>query len=300
MVLEYVAIGLGLVLVSMSVKIIRPIEEGVVERFGKWRRNMTPGLHIIIPFVDRMIKVNLTERMVDIQPQTVITKDKLNTVVDAVVYYKVNDVKKVLYNVDDHQTQLVSLARTTLRAVIGKMTLAEANEDRARINSSVEGVLDKETASYGVEVLRVELQKIDPPEDVQDSMNKVVKAEQEKIAAKDLATARETEADGIRRAEIKKAEGVKRATILQAEGTAQAKVAIAEAEAQKIKLENEAIQKYFKNEAQTYKALKTIENAFKSGTKFVIDSKSNLINVMNDLAGTNVVPVTMPEKKRKS
>ena len=112
-----------------------------------------------------MIKVNITELMVDVEPQTVITRDKLNAIVDAVVYYKIMDVKKSVYNVDDHRAQLTSLARTTLRAVIGKMTLTEANENRDDINMKVEKVLDKETDSYGVEVLRVEIQKIEPPED---------------------------------------------------------------------------------------------------------------------------------------
>ena len=166
------------------------------------------------------------------------TKDKLNAIVDAVVYYKIHDPVKATYNVDDHRIQLVSLARTTLRAVIGKMTLTEANENRDEINKQIEEILDKETNSYGVEVLRVELQKIEPPMDVQDSMNKVVKAEQEKIAAMDLASAAEIKADGERRAEIKKAEGVRQAYILKAQGEAQAKVALANAEAEKIKIEN--------------------------------------------------------------
>jgi regulator of protease activity HflC (stomatin/prohibitin superfamily) len=156
-----------------------------------------------------MRKVNITERMVDIQPQTVITKDKLNAIVDAIVYYQIKDVKKSEYNVDNHRKQLSSLARTTLRAVMGKMTLTEANENRDDINQRIEKVLDKETDSYGVEVLRVEIQKIEPPHDVQVSMNQVVKAEQEKIAAINFANATETRADGERRAEIKKAEGVR-------------------------------------------------------------------------------------------
>ena len=161
-----------------------------------------------------MYRVNITEQMVDIPPQMVITKDKLNAQVDAVVYYQIKDVKASIYNVDDHRRQLTSLARTTLRAVVGNMTLTNANEKRSDINEKVESVLDKETSSYGVEVLRVEIQKIEPPEDVQDSMNKVVKAEQEKIAAMDMATAAETRADGEKRAEIKRAEGVKRGLIL--------------------------------------------------------------------------------------
>jgi len=156
-------------------KTVRPTERGIIERFGKFRRLKEAGLTWIIPNIDKMYKVNITEQMVDVLPQMVITKDKLNAEVDAVVYYQIIDVKASMYNVDDHKSQLTSLARTTLRAVIGNMTLTDANEKRGDINERVEKVLDKETKSYGVEVLRVEIQKIEPPADVQDAMNKVVK-----------------------------------------------------------------------------------------------------------------------------
>jgi regulator of protease activity HflC (stomatin/prohibitin superfamily) len=229
-----------------------------------------------------MIKVNITERMVDVQPQTVITRDKLNAIVDAVVYYQIKDVKKAVYNVDDHRSQLTSLARTTLRAVIGKMTLTEANENRDDINTKVEAILDKETDSYGVEVLRVEIQKIQPPKDVQEAMNKVVKAEQEKIAAQDLATALETKADGERRAEIKRAEGIKKAKILKAEGHARS-----------IQLVNEAANKYFKGNAQILKKLETVEKSLRHNSKIVVSSDSELVNVVGNMAGV------LPLKKKK-
>jgi len=183
----------ALIILFSGFKTVRPIEKGVIERFGKFQRIKDAGLTWIIPTIDKMYKVNITEQMVDVMPQMVITKDKLNAEVDAVVYYQIKDVKASLYNVDDHRAQLTSLARTTLRAVIGNMTLTDANEKRSEINSQVETVLDKETNSYGVEVLRVEIQKIQPPPDVQEAMNKVVKAEQEKIAAMDIATATEQE-----------------------------------------------------------------------------------------------------------
>ncbi len=278
----------------LGIRIIRPVEKGVIERFGKYIGTVEQGFHWIIPIVDRMLKINITEQMVDIEPQTVITKDKLNAVVDAVVYYQIKDPVKSMYNVDDHQSQLTSLARTTLRSVIGKMTLTEANENRDDINIKVEEVLDKETESYGLEVLRVEIQTIDPPRDVQDAMNKVVKAEQEKIAAQDLATAKETEADGARRAEIKKAEGIKQALILEAEGRSEAIIKVAAAKAKEIQLVNESITKYFKNEAQTYKKLETTAQSLEKGTKYVIDSKSNITNVISDVSG--VTPIIMEKK----
>ena len=198
-----------------------------------------------------------------------------------------------MYNVDDHESQLTSLARTTLRAVIGKMSLSAANEERDKINSQVEKILDKETDAYGVDILRVELQSIDPPSDVQKSMNEVVKAEQEKVAAKDLATAAETKADGVRRAEIKKAEGEKQAAILEADGRAQAIKKVADAKAKEIEVINQSIQKNFKGEAQTYKKLETAENALKNGTKYVVDTNKDLSLVLSEVAGIT------PIKKRK-
>lgn len=295
--LTWLIIIVLIVLFFAGFRIVRPIERGLIELFGKYVKTVDQGLNWIIPFFEKIIKVNITEQMVDVQPQTVITKDKLNAVVDAVVYYKINDVKKSVYNVDDHEAQLTSLARTTLRAVIGKMTLTEANENRDDINSKVETVLDKETDSYGVEVLRVEIQKIEPPQDVQESMNKVVKAEQEKIAAMDLASATETKADGERRAEIKRAEGFKQGEILKAEGEAQAIVNVAKAKAEQIKLVNESLNKYFRGDAQIYKKLEVTQESLKNASKYVIDSKSNLVNVMSDVSGVKIVP--MEKKKTK-
>lgn len=287
----WVIIVLLVIVFFAGIRIVRPVERGLIERFGKYTRTADQGFNWILPIVYKMIKVNITERMVDVQPQTVITKDKLNAIVDAVVYYQIMDVKKSVYNVDDHRSQLTSLARTTLRAVIGKMTLTEANENRDDINKKVETVLDKETDSYGVEVLRVEIQKIEPPKDVQMAMNNVVKAEQEKIAAKDFANAAETRADGERRAEIKKAEGVKQGLILRAEGEAQAIVQVADAKAKEIKLVNESLNKYFKKDAQVYKKLETTAESLRNGTKFVIDSKSKISSVVTDVSGVPIVPL---------
>jgi regulator of protease activity HflC (stomatin/prohibitin superfamily) len=227
--------------------------------------------------------------MVDVLPQMVITKDKLNAQVDAVVYYQIKDVKASIYNVDDHRAQLTSLARTTLRAVIGNMTLTDANEKRSDINEKVEVVLDKETNSYGVEVLRVEIQKIEPPPDVQDSMNKVVKAEQEKIAAMDMATATETRADGEKRAEIKKAEGVRQGLILSAEGKAESIRLVATADAQKIKVVNEAAQKYFVGNAQILKKIEAVEISLKENTKILVDT-DRVQTVVTEAAGVTPIP----------
>src|SRR4030066_217044 len=156
---------IGIVLASVGllffiftgVRTVRPTQKGIIERFGKYIRTKEQGLTWIIPLIEKMYRVNITEQMIDIPPQMVITQDKLNASVDAVVYYRIKDVKASIYNVDDHRSQLMSLARTTLRAVIGNMTLTDANENRASINEKVELVLDKETDSYGEK--RAEIKK---------------------------------------------------------------------------------------------------------------------------------------------
>jgi regulator of protease activity HflC (stomatin/prohibitin superfamily) len=279
---------------SMGIRIVRPTQRALVERLGKYSRFRQPGFAWIIPVVERLIKVNVTEMMVNAEPQTIITKDKLNAQVDAQVYFKVKideaSVKASQYNVFDYKYQIVNLARTTLRNIIGTLNLNEANSDRNRINNELMSTLRSETANWGIEVVRTELKEIDPPKDVQDTMNKVVKAENEKQAAVDYATAAETQADGLRRAEIKKAEGMKQAAILKAEGQALAIVKVAEANAAKIEKINTAIQKYFRNEAQIYKKLETIQFSLENNTKYVIDPHTEITNVIAEqMAG--IVPI---------
>lgn len=273
----------------IGIRIVRPTHQGLIERFGKYQRTAIAGFNYIIPIIDRMVYVNITEQMVDVARQTVITKDKLNAEVDALVYYQIVDAKASAYNVDNHRTQLTSLARTTLRAVIGKMTLTEANENRNEINTQVEAILSKETKSYGVNVLRVEIQSIDPPHDVQMAMNEVVKAEQKKIAANDIANALEIESDGKRRALIKEAEGFREAQILKAQGEASAIVTVAEAEAEAIKKVSESSRTYFREGAVDYKKLETTEASLRNNSKIIIDGNSSLVNVIGDLAGLSAV-----------
>ena len=158
------------------------------------------------------------------------------------------------------------------------MTLKSANSERGRINADLHQTLKEETNKWGIDIVRTELKEIDPPGDVQETMNKVVKAENEKVAAVDFATAAETNADGIKRAEIKKAEGIKQAKILEAEGDAQA-----------IKLVNEAAEMYFKGNAQLLRKLQTTEAALKNNAKIVIPSNSELINVIGEMSG--VLPI---------
>ncbi len=264
-------------ILASAVKIVRPVEQGIVEFLGRYSRTAGAGINLIIPVLFRMHKINITERRVDIDPQSIITKDKLNAEVDGVVYYKVVDAKKAIYEVNNFELSVPSLAKTTLRAVIGKMTLTEANENRDEINSRVEEILDMEVSKWGINVVRVELQRIEPPPDVQTAMNQVVKAENEKIAALDLATAIETKADGERRAEIKKAEGIAAAIKLKAEADGEA-----------IRIVNEAAERYFVGNAQLLKRLETVSDALRHNSKIIVPSDSELVNVIGELAGAAV------------
>ncbi|MFA5097773.1 MAG: SPFH domain-containing protein [Candidatus Margulisiibacteriota bacterium] len=265
-----------------GIRIVRPTHRGLVERFGKYRKFANLGFNWIIPVVDQLYLVNITEVMVDAAPQEIITNDNLNARVDAQIYFKVKSdeesVKNSQYNVNDYRYQIVNLARTTLRNIIGTLTLKEANSERGKINSELQKTMREETKNWGIEIVRTELKEIDPPKDVQETMNKVVKAENEKVAAVDFASATETMADGQRRAEIKMAEGKKQASILEAEGQALA-----------IKLVNEAADKYFVGNAQLLKKLETVERSLASNSKIVVPTNSELVNVIGELAG--VAPI---------
>ncbi|MDD5507668.1 MAG: SPFH/Band 7/PHB domain protein [Bacteroidales bacterium] len=285
----YIIIGAAIVILFFwGLRIVRPTHKGLIERFGKYNRFANAGFHWIIPLIERMYRVNITEQMVDAEPQEIITNDNLNARVDAQVYFKVKEdeesVKNSQYHVNNYKIQIVNLARTTLRNIIGTLTLKSANSERGKINSELHRTLREETQSWGIEIVRTELKEIDPPKDVQDTMNKVVKAENEKIAAIDFATARETVADGEKRAKIKEAEGVKQSRILQAEGEAEA-----------IRLVNEAADKYFVGNAQLLRKLQTLEVSLENNAKIVVPAGAELVNIIGDMAG--VIPLTKKGKE---
>lgn len=211
----------SLLLVS-GIRIVRPVEVGIIERLGKFKKSATQGFNWIIPVIDQMYKVNMTEQMVDCSAQRIITKDDLNAEVDAVVYYRITNPEFALYNVDDVDRQVVSLAQTTLRNVIGTLTLSDANAKRNEINGRLEKELQVQVKEWGLRIVRVEMQRIEPPQDVQQAMNDVVTAERKKTAAVNLANAAQIEADGFRRAAIERAKGEREARILSAEGESQA------------------------------------------------------------------------------
>jgi regulator of protease activity HflC (stomatin/prohibitin superfamily) len=276
-----------LLLFLAGIKIVRPTQRGLIERLGKYHTLANPGFHWIIPIIDRIYMVNVTEQMVDAEPQEIITNDNLNASVDAQVYFRVKadeeSVKGSIYNVNNYKWQIVNLARTTLRNIIGTLTLKSANSERGKINAELYKTLHNETQSWGIEIVRTELKEIDPPKDVQETMNKVVKAENEKIAAIDSATAAETVADGVKRAKIKEAEGFKQSKILHAEGEAEA-----------IKLVNEAADKYFVGNAQLLRKLEALEASLGNNAKIVIPAGTELVNIIGEMAG--IIPL---ERKKK-
>jgi regulator of protease activity HflC (stomatin/prohibitin superfamily) len=279
----------AIVIFLMGIRIVRPTHRGLIERFGKYNRFASPGFNWVFPIIEVLYQVNVTEQMVDAEPQEIITNDNLNAKVDAKVYFKVkadeNDVKNCQYSVNNYQWQIVNLARTTLRNIIGTLTLKSANSERGKINAELHKTLCEETASWGLEIVRTELKEIDPPKDVQETMNKVVKAENEKISAIDFATATETAADGQKRAEIKKAEGIKQARILAAEGEAEA-----------IRLVNEAAEKYFTGNAQILRKLEAVEKSLENNAKIVVPANTELVNVIGEMAG--FLPIKTKEDKR--
>ncbi len=270
----------------LGIRIVRPTQRGLIETLGKYKKFAMPGFHWVIPGITKLYRVNITEQMINAEPQEIITNDNLNATVDAQVYFKVKEdeesVKSSQYNANNYESQIVNLARTTLRNIIGTMSLRSANSERGRINTELHHTLENETHKWGIEIVRTELKQIDPPKDVQETMNKVVKAENEKIAAIDFATAAETNADGAKRAEIKRAEGIKQAKILEAEGEAQA-----------IKLVNEAAEAYFVGNAQLLRKLQATEVALRGNAKIVVPSDTELVNVIGDLSGV------LPLEKRK-
>lgn len=278
----YIIIAIVVILFFAGIRIVRPTSRGLVETMGKYTKYAEPGFHWIVPAIQKLYLVNITEQMFNAEPQVIITNDNLNATVDAQVYFRVKSdeesIRNSVYNVNNYKYQIINLARTTLRNIIGTLTLKSANSERGRINTDLLKTLLEETSKWGIDIVRTELKEIDPPKDVQETMNKVVKAENEKVAAVDFATAAETNADGIKRAEIKKAEGIKQAKILEAEGDAMA-----------IKLVNEAAETYFKGNAQVLRKLQATETALKNNAKIVVPSNTELINVIGEMSG--ILPV---------
>ena len=222
------------VFAASGIKIVRPYQKGIVEQLGRYKATVDPGLKLIIPVIQSLTRVDMREQVVDVPPQEVITKDNVTVTVDAVIYYEPTDPQRLIYNVANFLMAITKLAQTNLRNVIGDMTLDSALTSRDNVNVTMRQVLDDATDKWGVRVVRVEIQRIDPPKDVMDAMHEQMKAERTRRAvvleAEGVKEAAITRAEGDRQSVILSAEAIRQQAILEAEGEAEAIRAVADAE----------------------------------------------------------------------
>lgn len=272
---------------------------------GKYHRFVEGGLTFLVPYVDRIIKVNTTEQMTPVQRQDVITRDKVFMGVDAVVFYRVKrdeqSVKSSEYSVNNYTIQIDTLARTVLRDIIGGMDMTVANTSRHIINQQLKEALDEQTETWGIEIVRAEIKDLEPPKELIASMESVLKADNDRQAAEKTAVAQATLATGQKNAAIQVADGDKQAAILRAEGQRQATISIAEGDAQATRLRNEALTTYFKDNAIIFKQLETIQASLMNNTKMIIPEGKALTLILNEqqnFAKESIIPVpTQPMKK---
>ncbi|MEJ2740680.1 MAG: SPFH/Band 7/PHB domain protein [Dehalococcoidia bacterium] len=263
-----------LITLAKAITIIHQAEKGIVERFGRYKETLDPGLRVLLPFVDSLkARVDMRETVLDIEPQPVITKDNVTVTVDAVVYYYVTDARAVVYEVANFYVAVSKLAQTNLRNLIGDMSLDETLTSRERINMALRETLDEATDKWGVKVTRVEVKEIQPPHDISDAMSKQMKAEREKRATI-------LEAEAYKQKQILEAEGDKQNAILKAEGSRQSAILRAEGEAKAIENVSTAAEKYFIGNAQLLKQLEVTQASLQDNTKLVISDQSKLINVL--------------------
>lgn len=294
--IPYIVVGVIVaIFLASGIKVIRPTHRAAIETLGKYTGFRDSGLTYVFPVVQKLYSLNITEQLVDVQQQDVITEDNLNCKVDAQVYYKIGDreteLKNALYNVHNVNRQMVQLARTTLRDVIGQKKFKDVNNKRSELNDMIFNAIEKETHNWGVKVVRVELKEIEPPPEVQKTMNAIIQADNEKVAAKDMAEAVKTRAEGDKWATLQRAEGEKEAQILIAEGEAEAIQRIANANAEKYRVESASLTEHFKDTAITYKQLETAENAYKVNSKIIVADPKNPLNLIIGDDDRKVIPV---------
>ena len=220
----FAVLALALIVVAAAgFKVVRPFQKGLIEFLGRYEKTVDSGLRWVMPFIKRLTKVDMREQVIDVPPQEVITKDNVVVTVDAVIYYEATDPVKLSYNVGNFILAITKLAQTNLRNVIGDLDLDGALTSRETINTKLREILDDATDKWGVRVVRVEIQRIEPPGDVTNAMHRQMKAERDRRAAV-------TEAEGEKRSAILTAEGVKESRILEADGQAEAIKRVADAE----------------------------------------------------------------------
>ena len=281
----FVAVVFGLVTIAKSARIVAQYEKGLIMRLGKLHLLVSSGLHFLAPWFDEMIRVDMRERVINVQPQKVITKDNVTVEVDAVVYYKIVDPAKSQFEIQNFDYACTTLAQTNLRNLVGDRTLDETLVARDMINTNLRQVLDEATNAWGVKVTRVEVQKIEPPRDITEAMSRQMKAERDKRAAI-------LESEGIKQSQILQSEGIKQSEILKAEGDAQARVTRANAEAEAVRLVSTAAETFFKGRAETMRRLEVLNNTLAQNTKYIVPANSDLVAVLGLDGGTPpVVPI---------
>jgi len=228
LILLAVVVVFALIMLARTIRIIPQARTGIVERLGRYSRTLTPGLTIVVPFVDRVLPlIDMREQVVSFDPQPVITEDNLVVNIDTVIYFQVTDAKASTYEVQDYFSAIDLLTVTTLRNLIGGMSLEDALTSRDNINDQLRGILDEATGKWGIRIHRVELKAIDPPATIKDTMEKQMRADREKRAAI-------LQAEGFKQAAILTAEGEKQSAILKAQGERESSVLRAEGQAKAI------------------------------------------------------------------
>ena len=283
MLLLIVVLFIALVALARSARVVAQYEKGLVLRLGRYRSTVESGLTFLVPMIEDMLKVYMRERVINVDPQKVITKDNVSVTVDAVIYYRIIDPVKATFEVQNFAYAATTLAQTNLRNLIGDKMLDETLVARDTINANLRNVLDEATNTWGVKVTRVEVQKIDPPADITEAMSRQMKAERDKRA-------NILEAEGVKQAAILSAEGVRQSEILKAEGDAQAKVLRATADAKAIELVSNAAEQFFKERAEVSKRLDVLNTVLANQTKFIVPAGSDLVNVLG-LDDRSVVPL---------
>ena len=281
--LVLILLFITLVALARSARVVSQYEKGLVMRLGRYRATVGSGLTFLVPVIEDMLKVDMRERVINVEPQKVITKDNVSVTVDAVIYYRISDPVKATFEVQNFGYAATTLAQTNLRNLIGDKSLDETLTARDTINANLRNVLDEATNTWGVKVTRVEVQKIDPPADITEAMSRQMKAERDKRA-------NILEAEGVKQAAILQAEGVKQSEILKAEGDAQARITRSTAEAKAIEMVSNAAEAFFKERAEISKRLDVLNNVLAQQTKFIVPAGSDLVNVLG-LDDRSVVPI---------
>ncbi len=288
----------ALFFIKKSLVFVRPMERGLLEYLGKYQRFVDSGMVILLPFVHRLLVVNISESRVDVLQQKLISKESATFFADLQIYYKVNDdeksVKNSQYKAQNFKLMVTSLADTSLRAIAGKYTLKELNTKRNAINDELDKEIKKKTTDWGIEVVRTEIWNITLPEDMQKAFDEVVKQDNLRVAATHKAEAIRNLAEGEKQRVIKLAEGVKQREILEAEGFKTAEIEKATGKARAIEMVSKSQQKFFGKKAQIYKSLETAQIALKDNSKVVIvggGKNQSLVNLLGDTAGVKPMPL---------